>query len=141
MLPPNTQTTTSQTLARLALGLIMLSAGISHLTFLREAFHAQVPDWVPFSKDLVVILSGVVEIALGAAMLALPRLKVWTGIILALFFVAIFPGNLSQYLNGIDSFGLDTDQKRLARLFFQPVLVFWALWSTGAWKELWTKKR
>ena len=52
----------------------------------------------------------------------------------AAFFVAIFPGNVAQYLNHADAFGLDTDTKRFVRLFFQPVLVAWALWSTEGWR-------
>jgi uncharacterized membrane protein len=63
----------------------------------------------------------------------LVRHQKWVGLAAALFFIAIFPGNISQYLNGIDAFGLDTDEARFTRLFFQPVLVLWALWSTSAW--------
>ena len=141
MLPRDSQTTNGQKIARLALGLFMLSAGIAHLSYLKGEFHAQVPDWVPLDKDLVVVLSGLVEIALGASMLFLRRFKVWIGVSLALFFVAIFPGNISQYVNGIDAFGLNTDGKRLARLFFQPLLILWALWSTGALRELRNRKK
>lgn len=119
----------------------MLLAGISHLGPLRDAFQAQVPDWLPLSKDLVVVASGWVEIALGLAMLLLGRYQVWVGFALAIFFTLVFPGNLSQYLNSIDAFGLDTDGKRLARLFFQPVLILWALWATGALKALSQKAR
>ena len=141
MLPRDSQTTNGQKIARLALGLFMLSAGIAHLSYLKGEFHAQVPDWVPLDKDLVVVLSGLVEIALGASMLFLRRFKVWIGVSLALFFIAIFPGNISQYVNGIDAFGLNTDGKRLARLFFQPLLILWALWSTGALRELRNRKK
>lgn len=118
----------SQTLTRLALGSAMTFAGAGHLTFAREEFQAQVPDWVPLDKDLVVLGSGVVEIAFGAALLALPKQRRVTGIALAAFYVAIFPGNVGQYLEGTDGFGLDTDTKRLIRLFFQPALVAAALW-------------
>ena len=57
------------------------------------------------------------------------------------FYVAIFPGNINQYVNHIDAFGLNTDNMRLIRLFFQPVLIFLALWTTGGWKywKLWAK--
>jgi uncharacterized membrane protein len=85
-----------------------------------------------------VLASGVVEILLGLALASLGRYRVQVGWITAAFFVAIFPGNISQYVNGIDAFGLDTDQARLTRLFFQPLLVAWALWSTGAWRS-WRK--
>lgn len=113
----------------------MALAGIGHLTFQREEFHAQVPRWLPNDAafmDFVVISSGIVEILLGLSLIFWVRYRVKIGLLLALFFVLIFPGNISQYTNGIDGFGLDTASKRLTRLFFQPVLIFWALWSTGA---------
>jgi glutathione peroxidase len=123
-------------LARLALGLALLFAGTAHLSFQRSEFLAQVPRWVPLDADFVVLASGVVELLLGASLVVLARQRVLVGLAVAAFFVAIFPGNLSQYLNGISAFGLDTDQARFIRLFFQPVLVAWALWSTGAGKAL-----
>jgi len=118
----------------------MIMAAIGHLTFQRAEFQAQVPDWVPLGKDLVVILSGIVEIILGLGMVFLTKYKVKVGIALAVFYVLIFPGNIAQYINGTSAFGLDTDQARLIRLFFQPVLIFLALWSTGALKVLFGSK-
>ena len=124
-----------QNILRILLGCFMLYAGYSHLTFNRIEFQAQVPDWVPLSKDLVVILSGVIEILLGIGMVFWAKQRVKVGLALALFYVLIFPGNISQYINGTDAFGaLNSDKARLIRLFFQPVLIAWALWSTGAWK-------
>jgi uncharacterized membrane protein len=117
------------------LGLFLLFAGTSHLTFGREEFSAQVPDWLPVGDDLVVVGSGVVELALGASLIALPRHRVAVGWIVAAFFVAIFPGNIAQYLNHVDAFGLTSDLARAVRLLFQPLLVLWALWSTGAWRD------
>lgn len=119
----------------------MIMAAIGHLTFQRAEFQAQVPDWVPLSKDLVVILSGIVEIILGLGMVFLTKYKVKVGIALAVFYVLIFPGNIAQYINGTSAFGLDTDQARLIRLFFQPVLIFLALWSTGALKVLFGNRK
>lgn len=132
-LDPPAPATPPRTLGRLLLGSALLFAGTGHLTFARAQFQAQVPEWVPLDPDLVVVLSGIVELVLGAALLVVWRYRVVVGWCVAAFFVAIFPGNVSQYLSGTDAFGLDTDQARLARLFFQPVLVVWALWSTGAW--------
>jgi uncharacterized membrane protein len=117
------------------LGAALTYAGITHLTTSRTEFQAQVPTWVPLDADFVVIASGVVEILLGLSLIFLFKYRTRIGWITAAFFVAIFPGNISQYVNGIDAFGLDTDQARLNRLFFQPLLVIWALWSTGAWKS------
>ncbi|UII21488.1 DoxX family protein [Fulvivirga ligni] len=140
MLPKNTETSTLQKVLRIILGLFMILAAIGHMTFQREEFQAQVPQWVPLSKDLVVILSGVAELMLGVAMVFITRYKVWAGLALAIFYVLIFPGNIAQYTNGIDAFGLDTDKKRLIRLFFQPVLILWALWSAGVLKVWFSKK-
>ena len=110
----------------------MVFAGVMHLTTQREEFQAQVPDWFPVDEDLTVLGSGVVEIGLGAGLALLPKKKRLFGGLLAAFFVAIFPGNIAQYVEGTDAFGLDTDAKRLARLPFQPLLVLWAPW-VGGW--------
>lgn len=124
-------TTLPQTAARLLLGSVMVGAGVMHLTTQRQEFQAQVPEWFPVDEDLTVVGSGVVEIALGAGLVALPRHQRLFGALLAAFFVVIFPGNVAQYMEGTDAFGLDTDRKRLVRLFFQPVLVLWALFAGG----------
>ena len=125
---------TLRTVARIALGLAMVGAGTGHLTRQREEFQAQVPDWFPVDADLTVVVSGVAEIALGASFLALPRHKRLIGALLAAFYVVIFPGNVAQWLEGTDAFGLDTDAKRFGRLFFQPLLVLWALYG-GGWLD------
>ena len=117
------------------LGAALIYAGISHLTTSRIEFQAQVPSWVPASADFVVLASGVVEIALGIWLVSL-RYRREVGIVTALFFIAIFPGNISQYLNKINAFGLDSDRARAIRLLFQPLLIAWALWSTGAWRSI-----
>lgn len=136
-----TKTSTVQNIFRILLAVFMIYAGFSHLTFNRVDFQAQVPDWVPLGKDLVVILSGIVEMTIGLGLLLWKKYRTHFGWALAIFFVLIFPGNISQYVNGTDAFGsLNSDRARLFRLFFQPVLVVWALWSSGAWKALINKK-
>ncbi len=130
------KTTTLQNIFRILLAAFMIFAGYSHLTFNRVDFQAQVPDWVPMSKDLVVILSGIVELSLGFGLALWKKQRANFGWALALFFVLIFPGNISQYLDAKDAFGvLDNDGARLRRLFFQPLLIVWALWASGAWKS------
>lgn len=127
--------TSLRAIARWILGAFLVFAGAGHLTWLRQEFQAQVPAWVPLNPDLVVVLSGVVEVVLGLALLFAPRRRrPMVGWVAAAFFVAVFPGNISQWLTGTDAFGLDTDRARFLRLFFQPVLVGWALWATGAWR-------
>lgn len=128
------KTTVTQNVFRILLAVFMIYAGFSHLTFSRIDFQAQVPDWLPFSKDLVVILSGIVEIVLGLGLAFWKNERVRFGWALALFFVLVFPGNIAQYLDGKDAFGtLDSDRARFVRLFFQPVLIVWALWAAGSW--------
>jgi len=125
-----------QTIFRILLGAFLIFAGVNHLTVARVEFLAQVPPWVPLDGDLVVVLSGIVEIVLGLGLVFLSRQRVLAGLAVAVFFALIFPGNISQYVNRVDAFGLNTDQARFIRLFFQPLLVAWALWSTGAWSAL-----
>jgi uncharacterized membrane protein len=121
------------------LGLALGYAGIGHLTTSRQEFQAQVPNLFKDYADFVVVASGVVEIALGVGLVVLWRYREAIGWLTAIFFVAIFWGNISQFVNGTDAFGLDTDVQRFVRLLFQPVLVMWALLSTGAWGS-WRKK-
>ena len=125
---------------QLLLGAALTYAGTTHLTTSRQEFQAQVPYWVPLSADFVVIASGIVEIVLGLSLLLLWKYRTQLGWITAAFFIAIFPGNISQYVNGIDAFGLDTDRARAIRLLFQPLLVIWALWSTSAWRSYRAKR-
>ena len=130
-LTDGTETSRAQDVARVALGLMLMTAGTTHMTVARDEFKAQVPPWVPMDTDTVVLASGVVEIALGSALVFLPQHKATIGKVAGAFFTAIFPGNIAQYQHHRNAFGLDTDRKRFARLFFQPVLVWWALWATG----------
>jgi uncharacterized membrane protein len=126
----------AQNVARLVLGALLGYTGISHLTFARNAFHAQVPPWLPLNADFVIDASGVVEILLAVGLILLTRWRVPVGCVVALFFVLIFPGNISQFVTHADAFGLNSDLSRGIRLLFQPLLVVWALWCTGAWAAL-----
>ena len=129
-----------KTLFQLLLGAFLLSAGASHLGSNRTEFLAQVPTWLPLDPDFVVIASGLVEITLGALLIAtaliFKKYRSVVGVLAGVFFILIFPGNINQYINQIDAFGLDTDTKRLIRLFFQPPLVIWALWSSDGFRLL-----
>jgi uncharacterized membrane protein len=126
-------TSLPRTCARLVLGAALVFAGVAHLSFARTTFYAQIPPWLPLNADFVIIASGIVEIVLGAALLFLNRWRVPIGWLTAALFVVVFPGNVSQFLTHADAFGLDSDRSRAIRLLFQPLLVLWALWCTGAW--------
>jgi len=127
--------TKAQTTSKILLGIFFIFAGIGHLTFMRTAFLAQVPNWVPMDPDLVVFLSGVVEIILGASLLFLTKQQTYVGWIVALFLVAVFPGNIAQLVNHNYAFGLNSDLLLWLRLPLQPLLIVTVLWSTGAWRE------
>jgi uncharacterized membrane protein len=133
--------TVAQRIGRTGLGAVMIVAGVGHLTFARQEFQAQVPAWLPVPADLIVLASGAVEIALGVAMMLLTGKRVAVGLLLAAFFVVIFPGNIAQWLHHRDAFGLNSDRARFLRLFFQPVLIAWALWSTGAWRRVRARRK
>jgi uncharacterized membrane protein len=127
----NMETNTIKTIAKYGLGAMLISAGIGHLTFARKEFQAQVPEWVPLEKDDTVVYSGIVEIAMGTAIIAAPKkYESLVGRLAAGLFTAVFPGNIAQYKNRKDSFGLNTDNKRFARLFMQPLLLLWAIKAT-----------
>ncbi|AZG43919.1 DoxX family protein [Gordonia insulae] len=115
--------------AGLTLGAILTTAGIGHMTFQRKEFQTQVPDFVPLGPDATVIASGIVEVGLGLGLIGLPKQRRTLGAVAAAFFVAVFPGNIHQYRNKIDAFGLDSDRKRFIRLFGQPALVALAWYS------------
>ena len=133
------KTSKAQTIGRVILGLFLSLAGIGHLTFQRQEFLAQVPPWLPIEPDLVVVLSGIVEILLGASLLFLSKYRTTVGWIVAAFFVTVFPGNIAQLVEHRDAFGLNSDAQRWIRLLFQPLLILWALWCTGAWTK-WRRK-
>ena len=121
--------------SQVLLGIALAYAGFKHLTSSRLEFQAQVPTVLQSQADFIVLASGVVEIALGVALMLAWRYRVQVGWVVGLFYVAVFWGNISQYLNGVDAFGLNSDRSRFVRLLFQPLLVMWALWSTGAWRS------
>ena len=129
------RTSLPRTLGRLAFGAALLFAGTTHLTVARQEFQAQVPEWLPLDPDFVVLASGVVEIGLGAALVALPKQRVPVGLAAAAFFIAIFPGNISQFVTHTEAFGLNSDTARGVRLLFQPLLVLGVLWGTAAWRD------
>lgn len=125
---------------QIVLGSALAYAGIGHLTTNRIEFQAQVPTLLKDYADLVVLASGAVEIILGVGLIAFWKYRVQIGALVALFFIAIFWGNISQYINKVDAFGLNSDRARFIRLLFQPLLVIWALWSTGACRAIKPKR-
>jgi uncharacterized membrane protein len=123
-----------RSLARGALALLLVAAGVSHVTWGRRGYRIVVPDWATrllrTDKDAIVVASGAAEVILGVALVALPRERGRIGAAVAALFVAVFPGNVHQWRTGRSAPGLRTDRARFARLFLQAPLVVWAWWST-----------
>jgi len=128
-------------IAQIVLGFGLMFTGSSHLSTNRAEFRAQVPTVFEDFADFVVLASGVAEILLGLGLIVAWKYRVQIGWAVGLFFVAIFWGNISQFINGVDAFGLNSDRARATRLLFQPVLVIWSLWSTGAWHAFLVRKQ
>jgi len=133
------KTTKLQTTVKILLGIFLVFAGTGHLSFMRTEFLAQVPNWLPMKPEIVVLLSGVVEIILGLSLIFLPKYAAAFGWAVSIFLVLIFPGNIAQLMNHRDAFGLNSELLRWLRLPFQPFLIILVLWSTGAWVK-WRNK-
>lgn len=122
-----------KTVIRRLLSLALLFSGVAHLTFAREDFALQVPGWIPIEPSLLVSVSGVLELMLGAGLLAWGIVVPLAGLATALFYsIAVFPVRVTQLLEGIDVFWFDTDGLRLILVLIQPVIIFLAFWSTSA---------
>lgn len=112
---------------RWVLGLIYLVAGIVHLRS-PGGFITITPHWVP-DIPLVIMLTGIAEIAGAVALLLVPRLRKAAGIGLALYAICVFPANINQAINDIPLSGHHFSWwYHGPRLLFQPVAVWWALW-------------
>ncbi len=133
---PRRRGLTVRSVARGLLALLLVGAGVSHMTWGRRGYRIVVPGWATqllhTDKDLIVVASGAVEVLLGTAVVAFPRERRRIGAAIAAFFVAVFPGNVHQWRTGRSAPGLTTDRARFVRLFLQVPLVAWAWWSTRA---------
>ncbi|MEY3073057.1 MAG: hypothetical protein RLZZ353_1253 [Actinomycetota bacterium] len=117
---------------RLALAAFLATAGVGHFVA-TETFLAQVPAWMPFERE-VVLVSGVVELVLAAAVALASSRRTLVALVVVTFLHVVLPGNIAQWLEGVDAFGLDTDRARLLRLVVgHPLLVLWALAAGDVW--------
>ena len=112
----------------MAVGFVL--TGVSHFA-MSDSFLVYFPDWVPFPQPIV-YASGAVEIAGGLALFA-RRCRRQVGLALAVYLVLAFPGNVYAAVSGAEENlpGLiDAPWYPWARLPFQALFVWWALWST-----------
>jgi uncharacterized membrane protein len=116
-----------------------IAAGTGHL-IRPEAFLPIVPDFVPLPRETILI-TGLCELA-GAVALLTPRLRKLAGIMLALYALGVWPANIKHALEGIDLPPIpDTWWYHGPRLAFQPVLMWWALFCSGAIDWPWRRKK
>ena len=114
---------------RLALTVALVFFGVDHL-LTPQRYLPMIESWMPWA-DTVVALTGVCEIAGGLGLL-LPGLRRWSGALLAVYFIAVFPANVHNALQGLSVDGLPASQWYYwVRLGFQPLAVWWALFSAG----------
>lgn len=107
---------------RWVLGVLLIPAGVNH--FANPDYYIRImPPHLPWHAELVLI-SGVCEVVLGAALLVprLQRAAAW-GIIALL--IAVFPANLHMALSA-EQFPRIPEPLLWARLPLQAVLIAWA---------------
>ena len=116
--------------ARRGMAAAMVVAGVAHLVG-PDPFVQHLPGWVP-GRELLVLLTGLIEIGLGFALVGPPARRGATGRVLALYLVAVWPANVYVAVAGVDVDGLPGGRYPWIRLPFQVLFIAWALWSTGA---------
>lgn len=123
---------TPRSVARWALALLYLVAGVFHLAR-PGPFLSITPGWVPFAPE-VILLTGLAELAGAVALiqswsLRLRRIGAWG---LAAYAVCVFPANINHFI--IDMAKADHGlglAYHVPRMFAQPLVVWLALWSGG----------
>jgi uncharacterized membrane protein len=114
--------------ARRGLAIAMAVAGVFHLVQ-PDPFVQHLPDWVA-GREALVFLTGLAEIALGAALLGPRAWRSNAGRLLAAYLVAVFPANVYVAVAAVDVDGQPGGPYPWIRLPFQALFVAWALWST-----------
>jgi uncharacterized membrane protein len=114
---------------RIAMAIALIAAGTDHWVT-PERYLPMMPPWMPLHLELV-LFTGAAEIA-GAFGLLMARTRTLAGIALAAYFVAVFPANIHNALNAVAIDGLpQAAWYYWARLPFQPLAIWWALFSAG----------
>lgn len=113
---------------RLALALGMTVAGVAHLVD-PTPFVQHLPEWVP-QREPLVLLTGLIEIGLGLALLAPQPYRRLVGLLVAAYLVAVFPGNIYVAVAGVEVDGQPGGVYPWLRLLFQPLFIWLAVWCT-----------
>lgn len=98
------------------------------------------PHWVPWPA-LVIAFTGMAELA-GAIGLVIPRVRRAAGLGLALYALCVWPANLNHAINDIPLGGVHLGWwYHGPRLALQPLIIWWALWASGAVDWPFARKR
>jgi uncharacterized membrane protein len=112
---------------RWALAIALILIGTDHWLN-PQRYLSMMPPWIPLHLELV-LFTGAAEIAGGLGLLV-PRTRRICGLMLALYFVAVFPANVHNALNGLAVEGLpQANWYYWIRLPFQPLAIWWALYA------------
>jgi uncharacterized membrane protein len=117
---------------------LYVAAGIAHL-WAPEALLAITPSWVPLAPQ-VIMLTGLFELAASVALITRP-LRWWAGVTMALYALCVWPANFKHALEGIDLPHMTNSWLYHGpRLAFQPVIIWWALYCSGAIDWPWRRR-
>jgi uncharacterized membrane protein len=119
----------SRAAMRWILAAFYVAAGVGHL-WAPDKLLAITPSWVPFATQIILV-TGICEIA-GAVALVTKPLRWWAGIALALYALCVWPANIKHAIDGIDLPPIPNSWfYHGPRLALQPVIIWWALYSSG----------
>jgi uncharacterized membrane protein len=116
-----------RTCMRWGMAVALWLAGIDHFAS-PERYVAMMPAFVPLPYQ-VALFTGACEIA-GGIGLVVPQLRRLAGIMLAIYFCAVFPANIKNAVEGLTVEGLPAAAWYYwVRLLFQPLVIWWALYA------------
>ena len=119
-----------QNILSVVLGMFFLNVGIAHF---------QDPKWFePIVPAILgdptfwVLVTGVMEIGLGLGLI-IPKTRKYSGLLMALFLVAIYSANLNMWINDVPLEGKTfATIWHILRLLGQILMIVTALW-VGGW--------
>ena len=121
--------TIMRSVMRWMMAALYIAAGIAHL-LAPDKLLAITPSWVPFAPQIILV-TGLCELA-GAVALVTRPLRRWAGFALAAYAICVWPANFKHAIDGIElPYIANSWLYHGPRLAFQPVLIWWALFSAG----------
>lgn len=102
--------------------------GLSHF-YKQDELILMLPDFIPF-PEFIIFITGIIEITLAVGLL-FPTTRRLSGILIAVYFIAVLPANIYKAVNTVEISGtLSNDTVAWLRIFFQPIFIVWALYCS-----------